>query len=216
MEKTALIAGATGLVGSYVLKELLNNPVYTKVTVLVRKSLDVEHPKLDQLLFDFDNPDAEKIVANHVYCCLGTTIGKAGSKPAFIKVDKEYPISLARLAFTNGCETYSIITSVGSNEKSLFFYSRVKGQVETEIRNIPFKSLCILRPSMLLGPRSEYRFGEEIGKIIMKVFGFITPPGARAIHASQVAAAMVYHTINPKEGVNIVDSATMQKFPSTK
>jgi len=212
MEKTALIAGATGLVGSYVLTELLNNSTYAKVTALVRKPINIQHSKLSQVVFDFDNPDAEKVVANHVYCCLGTTIGKAGSKPAFIKVDKEYPLSLANLAFKNGCETYSIITSVGSSEKSLFFYSKVKGQVEAGLRGIPFKSLCIFRPSMLLGPRQESRFGEEFGKVVMKVIGFLTPAGARAIHASQVAAAMVYHTLNSMEGVYIIDSATMQRF----
>ncbi|TVQ17119.1 MAG: oxidoreductase [Bacteroidetes bacterium] len=214
--KTALIAGATGLVGSFLLKELLEEEHYSKVTALVRKPLEISHPRLEQIVFDYDNPDTSVIKAEDVYCCLGTTIKKAGSKEAFRKVDYHYPLMLGQSAYENGCNQFAVVTAIGSSEKSSFFYNRVKGEVERDLKKIPFQSLWIFKPSMLLGPRKESRLGEEAAKVFMKALGFLFPKNMKGIHASQVAKAMYYHFSEQMSGIHIVESGQMQKFPVKK
>jgi len=214
--KTALIAGATGLVGSFLLKELLEEEHYSKVTILVRKPLEMSHPRLEQVVFDYNNPDKSVVKANDVYCCLGTTMKKAGSKEAFREVDYHYPLMLGQWAYENGCNQFAVVTAVGSSEKSAFFYNRVKGELERDMKKIPFQSLYIFKPSFLLGPRKEYRFGEEVGKVFMRTLGFLFPKNMKAIHASQVARAMSYHLFQQMAGVHIVESGQMQGFPVKK
>jgi len=208
--KTALIAGSTGLVGSHLLSLLLDSDQYNRVIALVRKPLDISHTRLEQVVYEYDRPFGDKIRADDVYCCLGTTIGKAGSKAAFRKVDYEYPLQIAQLAYANGTKRFSIVTAIGSSEKSFFFYNKVKGEVENELKKIPFEGLYIFRPSMLLGNRSEYRFGEEAGKVVMKLFDFLMPPNTKAIHASKVAQAMISTTLEGQPGVFYVNSGDMQ------
>jgi uncharacterized protein YbjT (DUF2867 family) len=211
--KTALIAGATGLVGSFLLHELLENDNYSGVKILVRKKMDLKHPKLTQVIFDYNNPEESAIKADDVFCCLGTTIKKAGSKEAFEKVDYEYPLQIAKLAHQNGSKTFHLVTAIGASEKSMFFYSKVKGRIENEVKKIPYASLVIYRPSMLLGPRNEVRTGEEIAKVFMNVFGFLFPRNTKAVHASQVARAMVHHAnAGFSEGIHVILSGQMQKF----
>ncbi len=214
--KTAIIAGATGLVGSYLLKELLEEEHYSKVTVLVRKPLQQSHPRLEQVIFDFDNPDKSVITADDVYCCLGTTIKKAGSKEAFRKVDYHYPLMLGQTAFENKCQNFAVVTAIGSSEKSSFFYNRVKGELERDLKKIPFHGLFIFRPSMLLGPRKEVRLGEEAGKFFMRAFGFLFPKNMKGIHASQVAGAMAYYLVKQQSGIHIIESGQMQGFSAKK
>jgi uncharacterized protein YbjT (DUF2867 family) len=210
--KTALLVGSTGLIGSYLLNMLLSSEHYEKVTILVRKTVGINHPKLNQVLYEFDRPFVDKVRADDVYCCLGTTIRKAGSKQAFRKVDYEYPLQIASFAHTNGAKRFAIVTAIGSDEKSFFFYSRVKGEVEAELKKIPFNSLYIFRPSMLLGIRKEFRLGEDLAKIVMRAAGPVLPANTRAIHASQVAEAMVVYMQNGKAGIQYVDSGAMQSF----
>ncbi len=214
--KTALIAGATGLVGSFLLEELLEENYYQKVTILVRKPVDKYHPKLEQIVFDFDHPDKDVVVADDVYCCLGTTIKKAGSKEAFRRVDFTYPLELAKMAHENGTNNFAVVTAIGSGEKSMFFYNKVKGELEKELKKIPFKGLYIFRPSMLLGPRKEYRFGEAAAKAFMKTFGFLFSKNTKAIHASQVARAMFQIVHQGEAGVQYIDSGQMHIFTVKK
>ncbi len=213
---TALIAGSTGLVGSYLLQLLLENENYSTVKALVRKPLEISHPRLQQIVYDFDHPDAEQIQADHVYCCLGTTIKKAGSKDAFQKVDYDYPLRLAINAHKNGASRFGIVTATGANKKSIIFYNKVKGMIESDLTKIPFESLNIFRPSMLLGQRTEYRFGEQVGKVIMKGIDFLLPKNVKAIHASKVAFAMVFNMQKGKPGLNIFESGKMHVFPVKK
>lgn len=210
--KTALLVGSTGLIGSYLLNKLLSSEHYEKVTVLVRKPLDVNHPRLKQVVYEFDRPFADKVRADDVFCCLGTTIRKAGSRQAFRKVDYEYPLQIANFAHTNGAKRFAIVTAIGSDEKSFFFYNQVKGEVESELKKIPYESLYIFRPSMLLGIRKEFRLGEDLAKIVMRAIGPVLPANTRAIHASQVAEAMIVSMQNGKSGVHYVDSGAMQNF----
>lgn len=213
---TALIAGATGLVGSFLLKELLEQEHYSKVTILVRKPLEMSHPRLQQVVFDFDNPDKSAIKADDIYCCLGTTIKQAGSKEAFRKVDYHYPMMLAQTAFDNGCKRFAVVTAIGSSEKSSFFYNQVKGELERDLKKIPFQGLYIFRPSMLLGPRKDFRLGEVAGKAFMKALGFLFPQNIKGIHASRVARAMFYHLYQQQDGVYVIDSGQMQVYTAKK
>ena len=150
MKKKAIVAGASGLVGSYVVRELLKRDEYEEVKVLVRKPLNLGDPALKQVMYDYEQPDPDEVKADHVYCCLGTTMKKAGSKEAFRKVDYEYPLQLAKAASENGAEKFALISAMGANTKSFFFYNRVKGQVEEALREFPFKTTCIFRPSTFL------------------------------------------------------------------
>jgi uncharacterized protein YbjT (DUF2867 family) len=216
MHKTALIAGSTGLTGSYLLEKLLTSDNYSKVVSLVRKPHPLRHPRLEQIVFDFDNPAEEHIKADHIYCSLGTTIKKAGSKAAFRKVDLEYPLSLARIAYRNGASRFSVITSMGSNPRSAFFYNQVKGELEEELKKIPFEGLYIFRPSLLVGNRKEYRMGENAAKWIMKAVDFLLPANLRSIHVSKVAEAKLFAMQHASNGVHIISSGHMQHFDAHK
>ena len=214
--KTALIAGASGLTGSYLLKLLLENEAYSEVKVLVRKSLNIEHPLLQEIVYDYENPDPSVIKADHIYCCLGTTMKKAGSKETFRKVDYEYPLQIAQAAHQNGAEKCALVSAMGANSKSMFFYNKVKGQLEEALKEIPYEATHIFHPSILLGPRKEFRFGEELGKILMKAFKFFLPANMKPIHVSQVAACMDDYMNGEERGIHVIPSGQMQKYPIRK
>jgi uncharacterized protein YbjT (DUF2867 family) len=211
--KTAIIAGATGLVGSFLVKILLQDENYHKVKILVRNTIDLSHPKLEQIPFNFNDPQKELIHGDEFYCCLGTTIKKAGSQQKFKQVDYEYPVNLAHIAHENGLKAFAIITALGADEKSRFFYNKVKGETEKALMKIPFEKLIILRPSLLLGERKENRFGEEVAKKFMSLLGFLFPKKIKGIHGSQVALCMAYSLAEAKQGTSIIESDLMHVFP---
>lgn len=193
--KSALLVGATGLVGSEVVKILLHSTKYQSVTVLTRRLLPLKHPKLEQIITDFDQLDQYKqhVRVDDVYCCLGTTIKTAGSQEAFKKVDFTYPLELAQLTKTAGAQNFFIITAMGADPNSKVFYNRVKGEVEAELKKIGFATLHIFRPSLLLGERKEFRLGEKIGVILSPVLSFLMVGSFKKykpIHAKDVAMAM--------------------------
>lgn len=195
MAKTAVIIGSTGLTGSQLLKTLLSNDAYGRVITLVRRSSKISHPKLVQYVVDFDNPESyeELIEGNDMFCCLGTTIKKAGTEEAFEKVDLLYPIQFARAAANKGIKQYSIISALGANPKSGNFYLRTKGKCEDELRKLPFQSISIFRPSLLLGNRKEVRIGEKLAEYAMKLFSVFFIGSLRkyrAINVKKVAYAM--------------------------
>lgn len=192
--KSALIAGATGLIGSDLLDMLLDEDYYQTVYVLTRRPIGRKHDKVKELVVDFDEFDEGALPkVDDVYCCLGTTMKKAGSKAAFRKVDYHYPLKIAQIAQQKGAQQYLLVSAVGSNKRSPFFYSKVKGEVEGAIAAIGFKALHIFRPSLLVGPRQEKRLGEKIGQIVM---GIISPimignlKKYRSIKSNVVAQAM--------------------------
>lgn len=206
---TALVAGASGMTGSLLTDQLLAGNAYEKVIVLVRKKTGREHPLLSEVVFDYDQPDAPFIKAEHVYCCLGTTIKKAGSREAFYKVDFSYPFELARMAQEHGTTYFAIVTAMGADSRSSFFYNRVKGDIETALKGLNFEKLGIFRPSMLLGDRKESRAGESIGQKVMLWLDFLIPKKYKAIHASKVAEAMIRTGRDPFKGVKILESDEM-------
>lgn len=210
--KTAIIAGASGLVGSALLPLLLDCDEYEKIISLGRKKLPVEHPKLQQIQTDFSDISLLNLHCDHVYCCLGTTIRTAGSKEQFIKVDHDYPMELAKVALKNGATSYTVITAIASDEHSRWFYSRVKGKLENELKLLGFKNLNILRPSMLLGPRKEFRLGEWVSKQIMVLFSWLIPAKYKAVNDQTVARCMLHSAINHHNGTYIMENADILKF----
>jgi len=203
--KSALIVGATGLVGKELVNILLNQTNYDSVMVLTRKLLPITHPKLEQIITDFDqlNQYQQHLQVDDVYCCLGTTIKTAGSQDAFRKVDFTYPLELAVLTKSLGAQKFLIITAMGADPNSKVFYSRVKGEIEAELKSLGFPALHIFRPSLLLGERQEFRLGERIGVILSPVLSFLMVGSLKKykpIHARDVAMAMYQAGQLPKSG----------------
>lgn len=163
--KVALIAGATGMVGSRLIRLLLDSPRYDKVISFVRRESGVVHEKLDERVQSLDDMRLEPgETIDDVYCCLGTTIKKAKTQEAFKRVDHGYPLQLAELGKTHGAKQFLLISSMGADVDSRFFYSRVKGMTERDITALGYSTLHIFRPSLLLGERAEFRFGEKMGE----------------------------------------------------
>lgn len=209
MLRIAMVLGATGLVGRAVTEELLNREGWDEVRVLVRRPIELEHPKLKQTIVDWDKLAQYKEQFEGVYavfCCLGTTIKKAGSQAQFEKVDLGYPLNAAVIAKENGVKQFLAVSSMGANAKSRNFYSRVKGQVEEGLIAAQFQGLHLFRPSLLLGQRDEFRMGEQIGTVAMKALDFLMVGKAakyRAIHDTTVAKAMVNIALADTHGHHI-------------
>lgn len=197
MRKTAVVFGATGLIGIELVGELLNNDAYEQVVVAVRKELPIQNSRLVQVIVhDFTNlPDHKrKLNATDYFCCIGTTIKTAGSQDAFRNVDFGIPVQIARLAQELGVPNMVVVSSVGADAGSGNFYLRTKGDMEQSVRSCYKGNLKFVRPSLLMGNRTEYRFGERLAAVFMKALGwmFIGPlKKYRGIHANQVAKAMI-------------------------
>jgi uncharacterized protein YbjT (DUF2867 family) len=196
MGKTAIVLGATGLIGNELTHLLLEDSSFEKVKVFVRKSIAIEHSKLEQHIINFDAIEnySTLITGDVCYCCIGTTINTAGSKEAFAQVDYTYPIVFATIAKKNGVNDFLFISSIGANKNGSNFYLKVKGDTEYALEQLNFSHLALLRPSMLLGKRTEFRLGEAIGKVVMKLFSFAfigNLKAYKAIEAVTVARAMI-------------------------
>lgn len=192
----ALLAGASGLVGGFLLRQLLASPEYDGVIALVRRPLELAHPKLTQVTADFAALD--KVTAglrcDDAFCCLGTTIKQAGSPAAFRAVDHAAVLAFAWAARRNGAGRFFVVSALGADARSRIFYNRVKGETEEALEVLGFKTLAIFRPSLLLGPRVETRRGERIGAAVLwladpLLLGPLRP--YRAIRAEVVARAML-------------------------
>ena len=214
MQKTALIAGATGLTGSHCLQLLLEDDNYSEVLVLSRKAVGVKHSKLQEHIIDFDRiyNYSELIKADDVFCCLGTTMKKAGSKEAFYKVDFTYVFQLADIAAKKGASGFFMVSAMGANKHSKIFYNKVKGEIEEAIKKFPFETIGIFRPSLLMGDRKEMRIGEKIAQIIMPAISFLLPEKYKPVNAHAVAKAMVSTALQNRKGIVVVESDEIQKF----
>jgi uncharacterized protein YbjT (DUF2867 family) len=212
--KTALVIGSTGLVGNLLTHQLVDSPIYDKVKVLVRKSLPWQHPRLQEVQFDFDHPNGLVTQADDIFCCLGTTIKKAGSQEAFKKVDYQYPLDIARLGLANGARQFAIVTAMGADSKSMFFYNRVKGDVERDLAALNYPTLLIFRPSLLMGSRrqEDSRLGERVAERVMSFLNPVIPGKYKGIQASKVAKAMLTTTQQGLMGKHIFESDELQKF----
>lgn len=212
--RTALVAGASGLVGRQLLNLLQNDSAYERVIVLSRKPLEMGHSKFQNIVVNFDRlaEDHKNIAAHDVFCCLGTTMRVAGSKEAFKKVDYTYPLEIAKLTKANGAEQYLLVSALGANEKSSIFYNKVKGEIEHAIGMLNFESFKIFRPSLLLGDRSEQRAGEDAAKVFYKIFGFIIPAKYKGVEGRAVAMAMLKAAKSGKTGQTVYESDVIRKM----
>jgi uncharacterized protein YbjT (DUF2867 family) len=212
MSKTAAIIGAGGLVGSQLLNLLLNSDEYSHVIALLRKPLAVEHPKLEQRIVDFALPDSYAFSADDVFSCLGTTIAIAKTKENFKSIDYGIPLSVAQKAKEGGSTGFFLVSAMGADAGSGIFYSRVKGELDEAVKKLQFAKTGIFRPSMLLGQRKEFRFGELIGKKIMQGLRFLIPDKYKGIQAEQVAKAMLHLAISGENGCHVIENGEMLKF----
>jgi uncharacterized protein YbjT (DUF2867 family) len=192
--KTALVIGATGLVGKELVGQLLQDARFGKVIVFVRRAAGRTHAKLEEHLVDFDNPAGWKdlLRGDVLFSAMGTTIKKAGSKEAQYKIDYTYQYEAARAAAENGVPTYVLVSSAGASSSSRIFYSRMKGELEDAVKGLPFSYIRIIQPGILAGGREEFRLGERIGIAVMSVLGQV--PGLTAYkpyQASVVARALI-------------------------
>ncbi|MDR6551989.1 NAD(P)H-binding protein [Paenibacillus qinlingensis] len=215
--RTAIVAGGTGLVGKELIKQLLNDPDYEKVIALVRKKMDLEQTggqsKLEQRVIDFaklsENLKSSEFAHAHVFCTLGTTIKKAGSKQQFRRVDRDYPLMLAEVASKGQADSFAIVTAMGADRSSSFFYNQVKGEVEDKLRGMRLRALHMLRPSLILGNRGEFRLGEKIGSILSIA---VTPLMTgrlrkyRPIHAHTIATGLIRAAKSGKTGAQVLNS----------
>lgn len=207
------IAGASGLTGSLCLQMLLQNPEITKVIAIGRSPLQIIHPKLQQVMLHLGKLQ-EPVVADAFISCLGTTIKKAGSKTNFEAVDRVLPVHLAESLHQHGCGTAAVVSAMGANADSIFFYNKVKGKMESDFKQIGFASLHILRPSLIEGNRQENR---PMEKFAQSVFRFINPllrdrlKHYRSVPAATIARALVQCVTRPSTGQFTYLSATIEK-----
>jgi uncharacterized protein YbjT (DUF2867 family) len=214
-KRNALISGATGLVGTSLLKQLLADDHYEKVVIIVRKPIDIQHPKLIQKQMDFNLIESLKLdlQVDDMFCALGTTIKTAGSQDAFYKVDSTFVVNLGKWCVANGVQRFLIVSAMGANAKSGIFYNRVKGEMETAVSQLNIPQIGVFRPSLLMGDRKEKRGGEKIAQVIMGGLGFLfVGPllNYKGIHSDVVAKAMIKSAKEEMKGFTVFESGEMQ------
>ena len=211
MNKTALIIGATGLTGEQCLIELLASRQYDNIIALTRKILQTSSSQIKNIVTDFENLESigQHLKADDIYCAMGTTIAKAGSQQAFKKVDFEIPLKVAKLAKANGAKNFILVSSLGADVSSSIFYSKVKGELEEELKKLKFDSLLIFRPSILLGNRKEKRTGEAIGRFAAEKLAFLFSGPLKKYKGTPIdllAKVMVKMAQNKPEGTRIIEN----------
>ena len=208
MARTALLLGATGAVGGFVLRRLLEDRAYGAVAVLARRDPGVRHSRLRVELADFDLLEAQRglFAVDDVFCCLGTTLRAAGSKAAFERVDYHYVVKSAELAAEAGAKQFLLVSAVGASPRALAFYSQVKGRAEAAVKQQAIRTIHILQPSLLLGPREEHRPGEQFAKLLAPALSLLTRGPLekyRPIQAEEVARRMVEYAKADAAGVHV-------------
>jgi len=217
MSYKAIIAGATGLIGSKLLNILLANDEYSHVVSLVRKESGVAHHKLREVVVDFEKlNEYEQLIAGHaLFCCLGSTQKKTPDLKVYYKIDHDYPLQLAQLAFKNGVEQYHLISSMGANSGASNFYLKTKGKTEEDIIQTGVNCLHIYRPAFLTGDRKEYRLAEKILTPFTAIINPLLIGGLkkyRSIPAQTVAEAMYNESLKNNEGVFIHSSDNIKQL----
>jgi uncharacterized protein YbjT (DUF2867 family) len=215
MTKTAVVIGATGLTGTHLVAALLQDPVFDKVKVLVRQPWAHSRPKLESIVVNFDDEAglAPALQGDVLFCCIGTTIKKAGSQENFRAVDYGIPVRCARIAHEQGVSQFLMISSIGANPRSRNFYLRTKGETEEAVLKTGFSSICIFRPSFIIGQRNEFRLGEWIAKYLIQLFYFLLQgrwKKYRGIKASTVANAMLAAAKQEDAGIHVFESDAIQ------
>lgn len=220
--KKAVVFGSTGLVGRSLVKQLLDHPEYSAVTCINRREQSIDNPKNKEFIDDLSDTSklAEYITGGEdVFCCLGTTIKKAGSRENFEKVDLELPVAIGKACEKNKVSHYLVVSSIGADAKSGNFYLRTKGTMEEAVKKMNISHKTIVRPSMLLGKRNEFRAGEEIVKVLMKIAAplmFGNWKKYRAIQAGEVAKAMLVIANSSPSGRVIFESNELHEIANSE
>lgn len=206
-----MLLGATGLVGGLTLRRLLDDPRCSAVVAPTRRPLGVTHGKLENPVLAFDALPAAPGWArvDAVICALGSTIAQAGSREAFHRIDHDYPLAFARLAQAQGAQTYALNSAAGANPQSSIFYSRVKGELERDLRALGFASLTLVRPGLIGGERNEVRRGERLALTVLGALGPVLPRAWRINPASEIAKALVEAALAPQPGEHVVASGEL-------
>ncbi|MBL7919849.1 MAG: NAD(P)H-binding protein [Bacteroidia bacterium] len=207
--KTAIVIGATGLVGANLVNKLNDAKVYDKVILLVRRKTELNHLKLEEKIVDFDTIDSELIKADDIFCAIGTTLKKAGSKENQYKIDCEYPAKIAQMGKLNGVKQFILVSSVGADKNSSNFYLRTKGELEERIAALNYDAFIVMRPSFIIGDRKEFRLGEIIGIFLASLFRPLMIGKLkkyRGVHAIAIAKKMVKLANDNLNGMVVVES----------
>ena len=217
-EQTAVVIGATGLIGHIVVEYLLKDPAFRKVRILVREKTGLSHAKLEEKIVNFNDMDdyTKKFGKGDViFSCVGTTQKKVqGDKTAYKKVDFDIPVNAAKIGIENGFKKFMLISSVGADATSKNFYLKLKGETEDALKEFPFENISFFQPSILLGERNEYRSGEQIAKKLMRIFSKLLIGGYkkyRAVDAKDVAAAMINESKKQHPGVHYFEYPEIMK-----
>ncbi|HEY0977332.1 MAG TPA: NAD-dependent epimerase/dehydratase family protein [Flavobacteriales bacterium] len=199
--RTILIAGATGLIGSTALRMALDDPRFDRVIVVARRSTGVVHAKLEEWLDDDLLQALKERAVDAVLCCLGTTIGKEGGDQArFIHVDKDLVLGLGHWAKRQGVPVFAVVSAIGADAGSRIFYNRVKGEMEAGLKAIGLPVLHIFHPSVLVGPRREFRLGERIGAWVMGALSPLLPDRLKPMPHDRLARALLRAVELPQGG----------------
>ena len=212
MSKTAIVLGASGLIGSELVKILKASSRYGSILLLNRRPSGEVHPKVSERVIDFEAPDLSGIAGDDFYCAFGTTMRKAGSRAVFQRIDCEYPTRIATQLHKQGFQRMLLVSSVGAKSDAGSFYLRTKAQLEENVIGLGFAQTVIARPSLLLGPRGEFRLGERVAVVLMKLLAPLmlgTLRRYRPVAASAVAHALVQAADSDDKGVRLIASDQM-------
>ena len=237
MMRIAIISGGSGLVGTQLLHQFFKQDQYDQVIAVGRRELTLKHKKLVQIQVDFNKLNAvnlegklrEKDIGGlnhslisalnagdfvmHAFCALGTTIKQAGSKENFYKIDHDFVLAFARWTHQLGASKFLYVSAIGADPGSRIFYNKVKGEIERDLKPLPFDYIGIFQPSVLLGDRKESRIGEDVGKVVMKAVTFLgIYKQYKPIHDYQVAKAMLHHAAQDKTGIETISSKEMHEL----
>ncbi len=206
-----LILGATGLVGRHLLDLALADGRVAQVVAPTRREAGPPRERLLAPRVDFERlpEDADWWAADAVACALGTTMRQAGSREAFRRVDHDHPLQAARLARAAGARAFVLVSAAGANPRSRFFYNRVKGELERDLKGLGFPSLTLVRPGLIGGERREIRPAERAAALVLGALGPVLPRGLRINPAAGIARAMLEAAVAAREGVHVVRAADL-------
>lgn len=209
-KKQVTLFGSSGLIGGFLLNELLADASLEKIVVVSRRALVLSHPKLEVRRINFSSQkEVEVVVENSsvVFSCIGTTQARVkGDKDAYRKVDYDITLSIAKGCKTKNVSSFLYVSSAGAERSSAGFYLKLKGEIDDAVTALNLPSTTILRPSLLLGKRNEFRFGEKIAQLVMPLFAFLLPKKLRPISGEKVAKAMIDCAQKRQEGTRILEN----------
>ncbi|WP_293912316.1 MULTISPECIES: NAD-dependent epimerase/dehydratase family protein [unclassified Sphingobacterium] len=214
---TALVLGSTGLIGSFLVEMLLDNTQYSTVYAVSRSQLQMQHPKLINIIADADSiaHQLENIAVDHLYCCLGSTKSKTPDLSAYYKIDHDYPLSVAQHLKDKRLSAVSLVSSMGANVLSNNFYLKMKGEIERDIELLSIERTFIFRPSLLLGKRKENRMLEKVSSVVMNIINYFLIgklKDYKSIKGEDVARSMIKICLSDVTGTHIFKTAKIKEL----